>query len=117
MSWLCPNLDSTMPCCVQVDATEDVNKDLATKYGVQGFPTLKVMLCPAWPLLCRVSLRACGAALRDKPVEHAADTPPAGCCRYSGVGTQRPLATMRALGTLQALCPTSRRLPVLPARS
>ena len=29
---------------VQVDATEDVNKGLATKFGIQGFPTLKVIL-------------------------------------------------------------------------
>lgn len=29
---------------MQIDATEDVNKELATKYGVQGFPTLKVSL-------------------------------------------------------------------------
>ena len=29
-------------CCAQVDATLEENKGLSSKYGVQGFPTLKV---------------------------------------------------------------------------
>lgn len=29
-------------CAQQVDATEESNKAIATKYQVQGFPTLKV---------------------------------------------------------------------------
>ena len=45
--WLRPSLNILILSSVQVDATEDVNKALATKYGVQGFPTLKVKMCPA----------------------------------------------------------------------
>jgi len=38
---------------MQVDATEDANKALATKFGIQGFPTLKVKMPLDPVLICR----------------------------------------------------------------
>ena len=40
-------LSPSQNCILQVDATEEGNKALATKFGVQGFPTLKVGTCPS----------------------------------------------------------------------